>query len=208
MVSVSLCITGTYSIKSPLSLIEQITSLVTLGHSLTPSSVFEFLDAALTWLALCGQEVLGDSCVQRWRAGSRKESVGMYLRDGLKKYLDKHCNNNQEEAERNSFLSIQELNNVRNWRKRVLLGPCKFQGRRHAHSLQNIQGWLKKRMLFCYLGNSVTNIGSFVYSLTYKHIKTTLSAQEVIKVFLLTTFYSFKKPHKPPNSKLFSLGSN
>lgn len=67
---------------------------------------------------------------------------------------------------------------------------------------------LEKRMLFCYLGNSVTNIGSFVYSLTYKHVKTTLSAQEVIKVFLLATFYSFKKTHKPPNSKLFSLSSD
>lgn len=59
MVSVSLCTTGTYSIKSSLSLIEQITSLVTVGHSLTPSSDFEIFDAALTWLALCEQEVLG-----------------------------------------------------------------------------------------------------------------------------------------------------
>lgn len=137
----------------------------------------------------------------------------MYLRDGLKKYLDKRHNNNQEEAEWSGFLSIWELKNVRNWRKYVLLQPCKFQGRRHVHSLQNIQGWLRKKtQLFSYLENSV-NIGSFVYSLTYKHIKSTLSAQEVIKVFLLTHLFiqkthkhfihSFKKPTNHQTQRYF-----
>lgn len=149
MVSVSLCITGTYSTKSSLFffLIEQITSLVTVGHSLTPSSVFEIFDAALTWSAdphqhsitcLPGREglasvVLGEGCVGREekRKSKKQKIIGRNRSARWTKEAPEKCwDSSQEEAEQISFLSTQELNNVRSWRKRFLLWLLLLSGKK------------------------------------------------------------------------------